>query len=78
MAVKARMKIERAETSLEDTQMLQAPMIATASADPKVTILRNHSILSDLFITPKSLFLQCKTGDLNMPSVGRTVQKASS
>jgi len=30
--------------------MLQAPMIPTASADPNVAILKNHSILSDLFI----------------------------
>ena len=44
------MKTKRVETSLKNTQMLQAPMIPTTSADPKVAILRNHSILSDLFI----------------------------
>jgi hypothetical protein len=50
IVAKARVKIKRADISLKDTQMLQAPMIPTASADPKVAILKNHSILSDLFI----------------------------
>ena len=50
MIAKARMKTKRVEESLEDTQMLQAPMTPTASADPNVAILKNHSVLSDLFI----------------------------
>jgi hypothetical protein len=44
------MKARRVERSLKDNQMLQAPMTPTASADPNVAILKNHSILSDFFI----------------------------
>jgi hypothetical protein len=44
------MKTRNGERSLKDNQMLQAPTIPTASADPNVAILKNHSILSDLFI----------------------------
>jgi hypothetical protein len=47
---KAIMKARRGERSLKDSQMIQAPTIPTASADPNVAILKNHSILSDLFI----------------------------
>jgi len=50
IVAKARVKIRRVEIFLKDTQMLQAPMIPTTSADPNVAILKNHSILSDLFI----------------------------
>jgi hypothetical protein len=50
IAAKIRMKTRRVERSLKDNQMLQAPMIPTANADPNVVILKNHSILSDLFI----------------------------
>jgi len=46
------MKARRGEKSVKDSQMIQAPTIPTASADPNVAILKNHSILSDLFIVP--------------------------
>jgi hypothetical protein len=44
------MKTRRVERYLKDNQMLQAPMTPTANADPSGAILKNHSILSDLFI----------------------------
>jgi hypothetical protein len=47
---KSKSKNQKSRDILERHPMLQAPIMPTASPEPNVTILRNHSILSDIFM----------------------------